>query len=555
MNYQYKLLGVILMAPLLITSVALVGAVPDQTERTETEDWPAPRADPGRTGTTDDTGPQPYGNVSWFESKRNGGRETSAAVVSEETVYLAYGGGNAPDGVIEAYNASSGQTKWKQPNVGEPIGSPTVDDGRVYAATYGPESPEFTTENVSGLYALDASTGVIEWRQNDTITTPLVADEQIITSVRQQGANEDLSPHRNVTALDPETGERVWTSDVHGKPVGYANGSLYVTDNQTHTIYALNPSNGALQWQTTVAEDANFNGWIAVTDEIIVFTNDRGPFRSTFDPQPQKTVYAHSASDGAKLWERNVSANLTGSSPQRLSAPVIANGMVYLTSDDDHDSLSEDVSGQDVGAVHALDAETGETVWRFQTSVSLTSAPAVANETVYVAGIEGPSWENTDNAVYALDAENGEEEWNLSGARGMTPVWTAVADGQLFITNHFGSGIPQSMSVQAIKTTDTQPPSEYQVGDDEPVDKMSESELSPVDDFENPPTDPDGDGKFEDVNGDSEFNIVDVQALFANRDDSTVQNNPEKFDFNGDGTFDVVDVQALFNELTEENEQ
>jgi PKD repeat protein len=71
----------------------------------------------------------------------------------------------------------------------------------------------------------------------------------------------------------------------------------------------------------------------------------------------------------------------------------------------------------------------------------------------------------------------------------------------------------------------------------------------PIDGFANAPTDPDGDGLYEDVNGDSEFNIVDVQALFANLDDETVENNPDKFDFNQDGDVDVVDVQKLFNEV------
>jgi penicillin amidase len=71
----------------------------------------------------------------------------------------------------------------------------------------------------------------------------------------------------------------------------------------------------------------------------------------------------------------------------------------------------------------------------------------------------------------------------------------------------------------------------------------------PVGSSENPPNDPDCDGKFEDVNGDGSFDTVDVQALFANRDGETVQNNPSAFDFNADGEFDVVDVQRLFGEV------
>ncbi|MBX0324347.1 hypothetical protein EGH21_15055 [Halomicroarcula sp. F13] len=73
--------------------------------------------------------------------------------------------------------------------------------------------------------------------------------------------------------------------------------------------------------------------------------------------------------------------------------------------------------------------------------------------------------------------------------------------------------------------------------------------IPPVGDFANAPTDPDGDGLYEDVNGDGEFDIVDVQALFANLEGDTVQNNAANFDFNGDGTVDVVDVQKLFTEV------
>ncbi|MFB6253726.1 MAG: S8 family serine peptidase [Halobacteriaceae archaeon] len=63
------------------------------------------------------------------------------------------------------------------------------------------------------------------------------------------------------------------------------------------------------------------------------------------------------------------------------------------------------------------------------------------------------------------------------------------------------------------------------------------------------PTDPDGDGKYEDINGDGEANVVDVQALFANLHSDVVQNNPKFFDFNDDGEVNVVDVQRLFVEV------
>jgi PKD repeat protein len=71
-----------------------------------------------------------------------------------------------------------------------------------------------------------------------------------------------------------------------------------------------------------------------------------------------------------------------------------------------------------------------------------------------------------------------------------------------------------------------------------------------VGNFADPVNDLDSDSKYEDINGDGNFNIVDVQALFANLDDEAIQNNPDKFDFNNDGTVNIVDVQALFFQLT-----
>ena len=64
-----------------------------------------------------------------------------------------------------------------------------------------------------------------------------------------------------------------------------------------------------------------------------------------------------------------------------------------------------------------------------------------------------------------------------------------------------------------------------------------------------PATDTDGDGRFEDANGDGNVTPADVTYLFRNRNNAGVENNPTAFDFNGDGSFDPADVTRLFNSL------
>ena len=74
----------------------------------------------------------------------------------------------------------------------------------------------------------------------------------------------------------------------------------------------------------------------------------------------------------------------------------------------------------------------------------------------------------------------------------------------------------------------------------------------PVNGFENAPTDPDGDGLYEDVNGDGTLTGADVTALFnaiSSGDDAVVE-NPEAFDFNEDGGVSGADVTVLFEEVS-----
>jgi len=68
-----------------------------------------------------------------------------------------------------------------------------------------------------------------------------------------------------------------------------------------------------------------------------------------------------------------------------LSSPAVANGVVYVGSEDNN--------------VYALNATTGANVWTFTTGSEVYSSPAVANGVVYVG--------SDDNNTYALNATTG----------------------------------------------------------------------------------------------------------------------------------------------------
>jgi len=64
--------------------------------------------------------------------------------------------------------------------------------------------------------------------------------------------------------------------------------------------------------------------------------------------------------------------------------------------------------------------------------------------------------------------------------------------------------------------------------------------VGPIGNTSAPPADPNGDGMYEDIDGDGEVTETDAFLLAFNLDSPALQNNPELFDFNRDGkiTFD-----------------
>ncbi|WP_049910600.1 alkaline phosphatase PhoX [Natrinema gari] len=62
------------------------------------------------------------------------------------------------------------------------------------------------------------------------------------------------------------------------------------------------------------------------------------------------------------------------------------------------------------------------------------------------------------------------------------------------------------------------------------------------------PTDPDGDGNFEDLNGNGRLDYDDVTLLFEHIEDDSVTLNADAYDFNDNGRIDYDDIDELYDE-------
>ncbi|KUG10023.1 hypothetical protein ASZ90_016567 [hydrocarbon metagenome] len=78
-------------------------------------------------------------------------------------------------------------------------------------------------------------------------------------------------------------------------------------------------------------------------------------------------------------------------------------------------------------------------------------------------------------------------------------------------------------------------------------------QVEPFPGYTNRPTDPDGDGLYEDINGNGVLDFDDVVAFYQNM--AWVEGNAfvgiEPYDFNGNGRIDYDDIVVLYYEILE----
>jgi outer membrane protein assembly factor BamB len=187
-------------------------------------------------------------------------------------------------------------------------------------------------------------------------------------------------------------------------------GVVYVGSLDTN-FYAIDAESGAERWRFRT--DGPIRSSPAVVDGTVYFYSRDG------------LVYALQASNGQEAWRcRIAETNQTRSFDDYEyfdSSPTVVDGVLYIGSGDKH--------------LYAIQAETGQVLWKFPVNGKVSSPPAVAGGTVYF-GV-------TDGNFFALDAVSGTQLWKFktqgnSGngyPKGDVLHAPVVVDGQVF----FGS--------------------------------------------------------------------------------------------------------------------
>jgi outer membrane protein assembly factor BamB len=254
------------------------------------------------------------GNVYAFNAKNgvkiwsNGvGGLTGTPAVADGIVYFGL-----IDGTL-ALNSTTGKEVWKYCNIDGGSGDPVVKDGMVFSTSSVYNSIKYINE----VHALNASSGELIWdyAPNTSVSFPIIEDQTLYVGIGS-----------NVSALRSIDGSLIWTTFMKNEQFHTTQNSLRTTavlDNVLYAyskdgfVYALNANNGEKIWSQSLGNKIETSPFSVASGAVYVGSNTGN-------------LYTLNATNGEILWNYTISE----SSHAALSSPVVANGIVYIGSDD-----------------------------------------------------------------------------------------------------------------------------------------------------------------------------------------------------------------------------
>jgi outer membrane protein assembly factor BamB len=452
---------------------------------------------------------------------------------------------------------------------------PVVVDDRLYVPVQ------------DGIAAVNRTTGAVVWRfenpldeqrggldtEDEGAVRPVVANGTVFLAVNARGDPVNL----RVFALDADTGTVEWEwnatyiergyPDLTAPPV-VSNGTLYVSDDG-RSLFALEAETGRERWSTSLGTSGRF----VLAAGLVVTT-----FPQT---AATRSASAFDADTGDRRWYLPTNHS--------ISLPYRSGDSVVLVAD---------------GRLRALDPRTGDERWNTPIRGERVVPAATHDGTVYLLAGDTLHGEWNETRAVAVDAADGDVRWNRSVGRavedglrvggGIAAVlrrdgtvlvldgadgdhrWQAVVDSRTGADGPDASRVAPSRSrvlVEGRTALVARSPANGSVlwqtaRDGRPAKHAADGSrvylathngtLTALRDRVRPgdrplpgtgatagPTDLDGDGVYEDVDGDGRTTFADAIALaFV---DAGTLSGPERraLDVDGDGDVDFGDAIEL----------
>jgi len=284
------------------------------------------------------------------------------------------------DGVVysgtNAFDAATGKLLWATNSGGV---SPAVSKGTVYIDTQ------------NGLCAYAAASGTNLWCAGNNYLPDAPSGAAIVDGIAYFG-----SAVGSVFAIDAATGAQLWSTPISSHNAAsspaVANGVVYINGDG---LFAFDAKTGAQLWSSSILHGTSSP---AVVGDVVYCSG--------------VVAAAFNAKTGAVLW------SVSPGDPLSIlgDSPAVAKGKVYIG------ASVPGQRGSSSGVLYALNADTGKTIWSASVASGITSSPAVANGVVYVG--------TDDGTLYAFNAKTGAQLAAVAGVAGQSSP--TVANGVVY---------------------------------------------------------------------------------------------------------------------------
>lgn len=491
------------------------------------------------------------GSVKWkFPFTTNsGGEPESSPAVSGGVVYFG-----AVNKNVYAVFAANGTQKWQYSGPGGmsviPPQPPVLSDGTIYFG--GPGRDNLTAlfaENGTLKYRL--SRGSLNWE----LVSPAVLDGMIYT-----GGSD-----RYLYAIDAETRATAWTFDTGGflKASPSIAGDIVYATSSKKTLYALSRETGTELWHYTTPSDGSLQRSPVIADGVVYIDGDRLYAIGSLQSPPAYVtghVYAGEPGNTAK-WLNDIPVTLYGSADAGDPGTV----------------LDETVTGY----YGAFSMPVPEESYAYYNLIADNPLPGAVSSgaqspvgTVinaswiqYAAPLPGGDLSSNDFWLSVPTVQGNFTAEPVSGQAPLTVRFTDTSAGFPTTWNwimEYDTGTQNGpiicLSPECLYTyTD---PGTYNVqmrvfnaASSDYVTRVGYITVTagpavlPLPGYPSPPTDPDDDGLYEDLNGNGRADFADV-VLFFNEMDWMADHEPVgAFDMNGNGRLDFSDITLLYDEI------